>query len=158
VICAELGDRIEAIAAGDQPLEGEPRLHIESCPSCAAALATARRIDRYLAARSTPPAPANFTSSILSRIRREQWRSEERVDRLFNVAMVCAVTLVVVGAAFLFNMSAVVDLATGASRLLSTAGEEALRRAAPMMGTYVAGTALLLTALAMWWWADMGTR
>ena len=156
--CAEVIDRIEAVASGDQRLEGELQVHIETCPSCAAALATARRIDAYLAARPAPVPPANFTASVRNRIRGERWRSEERVDRLFNVAIACAALLLVAGAGFLLNIGAVLEVAANASGLLSTAGEEALRRAAPAVGSYVAGTALLLTALGMWWWADMGPR
>ena len=134
------------------------RAHFESCPRCAAALATARRIEDYLAARPVVPAPAKFTSTVLHRIRRERWRSEERVDRLFNIAVIFAALLVLTGAGFLFNMGAALELATEASRMISRAGEEGLRRAAPSLGTYVAAMALLMSALGMWWWADMSVE
>jgi anti-sigma factor RsiW len=156
VTCRDLLEQIEAIAAGDQALDETARGHLESCPGCAAALAAARRLEDYLAARPAVDAPAKFTSSVLHRIRRERWRSEERVDRLFNVAMIFAAGVVLSGAAFLFNMSAGIELAATASRVLSTAGEEVLRRAAPSLGTYVAAMALLASALGMWWWADSG--
>ena len=152
--CRELLEQIEPIAAGDQVLDEIARGHLESCPGCAAALAAARRLETYLAAQPTIVAPPKFTSSVLQRIRRERWRSEQRVDRLFNVAMVFAAAVVITGAAFLFNMSAAVELAATASRVFSTTGEELLRRAAPSVGTYVAAMALLASALGMWWWAD----
>lgn len=156
--CREVLEQIEAIAAGDQLLDAATRAHIESCPGCAAALAAARRIEEFLAARPVIPPPAKFTSTVLFRIRRERWRSEERVDRLFNLAMVFAAIVVLTGAGFLFNMGAAIDVAATASRLLSLAGEEALRRAAPSLGTYLAAMALLVSALGMWWWADMRTE
>ena len=152
--CRDIADQIEAVASGDLPLDAAARAHIETCPACASALATARRIESYLATREAVAAPTNFTSSVLQKIRRERWRSEQRVDRLFNVAIVVAALLVLSGAALLFNMTAALEVAASASRLLSSAGEELLRRAVPTMGTYLAATALLVSALGMWWWAD----
>ena len=152
--CRELLDAVEAIAAGDQLMTDEARAHFESCPGCAAALATARRIEQSLAARPVVEAPPKFTAAVMHRIRRERWRSEERVDRLFNVSIAVAALLVVVGAGFLFNVGAALQLASGASQILSTIGEEMVRRAAPEMGTYAAAMALLVSALGMWWWAD----
>ena len=76
------------------------------------------------------------------------------MDRLFNVAMVFAAAVVLTGAAFLFNISAVLEVAATASQIFSTAGEEMLRRAVPSAGTYIAAMALLMSALGMWWWAD----
>jgi anti-sigma factor RsiW len=154
VSCRELLDAVEAIAAGDQPITDAARAHLETCPGCAAALATARRIEEALASRPAVDAPPRFTSAVLHRIRRERWRSEERVDRLFNVAMAVAALLVLVGAGFLLNVGAAIQLASGASQLLGTIGEELLRKAAPEMGTYAAAMALLVSALGMWWWAD----
>jgi anti-sigma factor RsiW len=156
VTCRDLLERIEPIAAGDQVLDDAMRTHLETCPGCSAALAAARRLDEYLAVRPVDVPPARFTATVLHRIRRERWRTEERVDRLFNVAMIFAAAVVVTGAAFLFNMSTAIEVAATASRVLSTAGEELLRRAAPSVGTYVAAMALLASALGMWWWADGG--
>ncbi len=53
-----------------------------------------------------PPAPAAFTAAVLQRIRRDHWQSEQNVDRLFNLAMVAAVLLVVGGVAALLNVDA----------------------------------------------------
>ena len=154
--CRDLLEQIEPIAEGDQVLDDAAREHLETCPGCAAALAAARQLETWLAARPEIAPPAKFTSLVQQRIRRERWRSEERVDRLFNVAMIFAAAVVITGAAFLFNMSAAIELAATASRVFSTAGEELLRRAAPSVGTYVAATALLVSAFGMWWWADGG--
>ena len=135
-------------------LDSELREHFETCPACASALATAQRIEGYLASRKTEPAPARFTSLVLQRIRRERWQTEQRVDRLFNVAIALAAIVLIAGVGLLFNMGAALEVAASASRLLSSAGEDAVRRVAPAMGTYLAACALLLSALGMWWWAE----
>lgn len=153
--CRDILEQVEAIAAGDQMIEEGTRAHFETCPGCAAALAAARRLEDYLASQPAAAPPAKFTSSVLHRIRRERWQSEQRVDRLFNVAMVFAAAVVLTGAAFLFNISAVLEVAATASQVFSTAGEEMLRRAVPSAGTYIAAMALLMSALGMWWWADL---
>ena len=85
--CREVQESIEAIAAGDEPATGAFRAHVETCARCAAALATARRIEESLAARPAPAAPARFAATVVARIRREHWRAEQQVDRMFNIAV-----------------------------------------------------------------------
>ena len=152
--CDEVEDIVEAVAAGDLPVDAALVAHLDGCPRCAAALGTARRIESYFATQPAVTAPEEFTRMVLQRIRRERWQSEEQVDRLFNVAMVAAGLLLVLGAAVLFNLSAALQIAATASQLLTAAGEQALRQVAPAVGTYVAATALLVSALGMWWWAE----
>ena len=151
--CRDFSDLVEAIAAGDEPA-AEVRAHLESCPSCAAALATARRIEAALSRREAPAAPAQFTSMVQQRIRRERWQTEERVDRVFNLAIAAAVILVVGGLAALLNLG---GLLSGAARFLTlatTVGGEVARDAAPVISTYLAAAGLLVSALGLWWWAD----
>ena len=90
----------------------------------------------------------------LGRIRQERWRSEERIDRVFNVAIVVAVLLVVGSVAALTNVDAVLGGARSLWGLMAAIGGHALQTAAPMLLTYVAAAGLLMSALAMWWWAD----
>ena len=82
--CAALLDLVDAIAAGDLEPDHEMRAHLESCPTCAAELASARRIEALLAARAAPEAPPRFTVAVQHRIRTERWNAEQRVDRIFN--------------------------------------------------------------------------
>ena len=152
--CDEIEEIVEAVAAGDRPMDAALAAHLDGCARCAAALATARRIENYFATRTVEAAPDQFTRMVLQRIRRERWQSEEQVDRLFNFAIVAAGLLLVLGAAVLFNLSAALRIAATASQLLTVAGEQALRQIAPALGTYVAASALLVSALGMWWWAD----
>src|SRR5262245_31553209 len=104
--CRDALHLVEAIAAGDLELDDAVRAHFESCPGCASALAAARRIELALQARSAPTAPPRFTSSVLARIRNDRWRSEQRVDRIFNLAIVAASLFVIAGLAAMTNVGA----------------------------------------------------
>ena len=152
--CTQAIELVEPIAAGELDVNEDVRAHLESCPGCASALAAARRIDAGLAARPAPPAPERFEWIVLQRIRRDRWRAEEHVDRLFNLAMAVSLVLVVGGVLALMNVGALVATVSGMWAVVSASGGEALRNAAPTVSTYVAAAGLLLSALAMWWWAD----
>ena len=121
VTCSDVLHLVEAVAAGDLEVDDRLRAHLETCPSCASALASARRLEAALQARPSPPAPAQFTTAVLAKIRHERWRSEERVDRIFNVAIAAAVLLVVGSVLALTN----VDGVTGRRRIpLGRAGRD----------------------------------
>ena len=64
---------------------------------------------------------------MLQRIRRERWRSEQHVDRLFNVAIVVAVFVVVGGIAAMLNLQALFGVT--ASRLVRHQDRPARHRA-----------------------------
>ena len=152
--CKAALDLVEPIASGDLEPDPAARAHFESCPQCASALASARRLEGVLAARAAPAAPAQFTASVLQRVRRERWRSEQRVDRLFNVAMAVALLLVAGGILALMNLSGVMAAASGAWAVVASVGGQVAREAAPSMNTYIAAVGLFVSAMGMWWWAD----
>ncbi len=152
--CRDVLELVEPIAAGDLLPDDEVRAHLQSCPRCAGALASARRVETLLSSMEIVPAPAAFVSAVLQRIRRDSWRSEQNVDRLFNVAMVAAVVFVVGGVAALLNVDGVLAFAGSVWIFLKDSTREAARTAAPTAGTYVAAIGLLVSALGMWWWAD----
>jgi anti-sigma factor RsiW len=152
--CRDVLDRVEAVAAGDEPATPELRSHLEGCLACAAALAEARRIEAMLAARPAPPAPARFTAAVNSRIRQERWRSEQHVDRMFNIALLMGVLAVAVGVLALFNLNAMALAFTGGLALLNRMSGDLVVRAAPAFATYLGATGFLATALLVWWWAE----
>jgi anti-sigma factor RsiW len=154
MICKDVHDGVEAIAAGDVQPGAELRAHLETCPTCASALASARRIDAALARREAPQAPPRFAAAVLARVRRDEWRAEQHVDRLFNVAMVLALLLVAGGTAALMNLSGLLAWAGQAAALMGTIRSDVARAAAPSLATYIAAGCLLGSALVMWWWAE----
>jgi anti-sigma factor RsiW len=154
MICREVQDVIEALAAEETTATPAVREHLTTCVRCAASLALARRIEAALGPREAVTAPARFTAAALSRVRRERWRAEQRVDRAFNVAIAGAVVLLVAGVAMLFNVSGVVALAGSLSQFISEGAHAAAGRVAPVLPTYLAGTAIILTAVGVWWWAE----
>ncbi len=152
--CNDLLDLVEPIAADELTPTAEMRAHLETCPSCASARATARRIEATLAARLVVEAPPRFAASVHARIRRERWVAEQRVDRIFNVAIAAAVLLLAGGVFFLLRGSAVLEGTVQFLALAGTFGDQAAQAAAPSAGTYVAATGLFVSGLAMWWWAE----
>lgn len=150
--CAAALDLVEPIAAGDLEVDDAARAHFETCPRCASALASARRIEAALA-RETPPAPPDFTAAVLAAVRRNRWRAEQRIDRVFNVAIAAAILAVVTGVAALLNVSEVISAAGAVWKLAQTAtnGREVARTS---LVTYAGAAAFMASAVAMWWWAE----
>src|SRR5688572_3592009 len=152
--CQDVLELIEPIAAGDLVPDEQVRGHLQTCPRCAGALASARRVETLLTAMEIPAAPAAFASAVLQRIRRDKWRSEQNVDRLFNVSIAAAALFVVGGVAALFNVEGVLSFTASAWVLLKDGSRETVRTAAPTVATYIAALGLLASALGMWWWAE----
>ena len=152
--CDDVLPLVEPIAAGDLEVDPQAREHFESCPRCASALASARRIEAALSARPAPVAPARFTNAVLLRIRRERWQSEQHVDRLFNLAIVIAVLLIAGGMTAIFNVDALLSGAAATWRVLAMVSGEAVTKAVPSLATYVASAGLFASALVTWWWAE----
>jgi anti-sigma factor RsiW len=152
--CAGVLELVEPIAAGDLAVDDRLRAHLESCPRCASALASARRIEAALADRPAPATPPRFTGAVLARIRRDRWLSEQRVDRIFNLAVATAVLLMVGGVVGLFNVDRVVAAAAALVQLLDTAVARRPEARTPQLAAYVGSIGLFISVLATWWWAE----
>jgi len=152
--CHEVDDSIEAIVAGDEPATEAFRTHVEGCLRCAAALATARRVEQGLAARPAPPAPARFTAAVTARLRSERWRAEQQVDRVFNAALTVGVLAVVGGLVALFNLGGVIAAVGSASAGLVHLATRAAGETVPTASTYLLAGALLGMTIIGWWFAE----
>jgi hypothetical protein len=157
MFCDETLDAIEPIAAGELTAEGRVALHLTSCRNCAAALESARRLDKMLAARPVPKPPQQFTIRTMTRIRRARWRSDQFLDVGFNVAIALVVIGIIVSGWLLLNRSGLPGVSGDLLDLLQNGGRALAQRVAPSLPVYAAAAALVVTALGIWWWAERET-
>lgn len=108
----------------------------------------------FLNSWPAPAAPTRFTAAVQHGIRQIRWQAEERVDQLFNAAMVAAALLVAVGLAGIFNVGLILSVAGALADVLSITGTAMVAMTAPSLATYTAVMGLLASALVMWWWAE----
>jgi anti-sigma factor RsiW len=153
MFCDEALDAIEAIAAGDLAPQGRVAQHLDSCKNCAAALESARRLDKMLHARPVPKPPQQFTSRTMARVRRARWRREQFVDAGFNLAL-GLIAVGVVGSVLLLMYRGLTAISPDAMALVQSGVVSLALRAAPSLPVYGAAIALVLSALAIWWWAE----
>lgn len=152
--CQQMDERIEALAAGDEPYTGETRAHLDDCVRCQAALARAQQIERLLAARPVLAAPPRFAEMIAAHVRRKRWESEQSLDRWFNLIVVACALMVAAGLWLLANVSGVAAVGADAGRLMREGATLAAARLAGDLPTYVAATGILLSTIAIWLWAE----
>lgn len=158
MFCDEALDLIESIAEGELTPEGRVAAHLATCPNCAAALASARRLEQALRARPVPRAPARFTARMMTTLRRKRWRSEQFLDVGFNVALAAVGLIVVGGVLMLLSHAGLMPAGNGALGLVSGGVAGMVRRAVAAVPVYVGAAALLAVALGVWWWAERGTQ
>jgi predicted anti-sigma-YlaC factor YlaD len=154
MFCDEALDAVEPIAAGDLTPDGRIAEHLASCPNCAAALVTARQLERVLRRRGVPEPPPQFTARTLTRVRRARWRSDQFLDVGFNVAIIMVVVAVFGGVWMLLNRTGLAVVSTDAVDLFGSALVTMVRRVAPSLPLYAGAAALLASALGIWWWAE----
>ena len=154
MFCDEALDSVEAIAAGELTPEGRIAAHLATCPNCAATLTSARRLEQMLQGRPVQKAPPQFTSRTMAIVRRRRWRSEQFLDVGFNVALGFVALVVVAGVWMFVNRSGLVSVSNDAVNVLGASVVSLAHRAAPSVPLYAGATALLATALGLWWWAE----
>jgi len=152
--CDDVADAIELMAAGELTPDAAVSAHLTTCGSCARSLETARRMESLLRARPAPAAPAQFTSRLMSRIRRASWRREQIVDWIFNAAMIAAALLVGVGLWTALRHTGLSVVSREAMGIFSSGMIAAAQRVTPSLPLYAGATGLLAVALGVWWWAS----
>jgi hypothetical protein len=109
-----------------------------------------------LEARPSPVAPPQFSSKTMARIRRERWKSEQVVDVGFNVAIIVIVVGVFSAVWLLMHRSGLGAVSRDTVDLFGAGVVALAHRVAPDVPLYAGATALLATALGLWWWAERG--
>lgn len=152
--CDEALDAVESVAAGGGAPDGRLAEHYASCPNCAAALGSARELERLLRERPTPRPASNFTARTMTRVRRARWRSDQFLDVGFNVAVGVIVVSLVATVWMVLNRSGLAAVSNDAVGVFGGGLVTLVRRVAPSLPLYAGATALLATALGIWWWAE----
>jgi len=158
MFCDEVIDAIEPIAAGELTPEGRVASHLATCPNCAAALASARRVDQMLQSRAVPKPAPQFSTRTMALVRRRRWRRDQMVDAGFNVALLIIGIGIVAAGVMALNRSGLIAASNGTLDVLGAALGVVRQRVPSSMGVYVGATLLLITGLGIWWWAERDTR
>lgn len=151
--CNECNELIEAVAVGDD-VPDAVRDHVAGCPQCAARLRLAQRIDQALSSRQVVPAPDGFATTVLARVRRERWRSEQLLDWSFNAFVGIGVALVVLGVFGLVYASGLVVISRDLVAALDIVAQSAGRIVASEAPTVAISMLLLTLTLGIWWWVE----
>jgi hypothetical protein len=156
VSCTELHALIEPIAAGEVEPDAGARAHLATCIACARALALARQIDVLLAAQPAPDTSPNFTPTLMARLRRDRWRSEQYLDVAFNVAVALAIVAGVGGLWLVLSATGLVGVGTDLTRLLMATTASLVASVAPALPIYTLAAGVFVSGVAIWWWAEHG--
>jgi hypothetical protein len=157
MFCDEALDAVEAIAAGELAPGDRVAEHFASCRHCAAALESARQLERLLRSRVTPRPSANFTARTMARVRRARWHSDQLLDVGFNIALGLIVIGLVGAAWVLLNLTGLSSVSRDAVDLFGSGLMTLVHRIAPSLPLYGIATAIVVTALGIWWWAERDT-
>jgi anti-sigma factor RsiW len=147
---------IEQLAGSEREATPEERAHLAACEACARALALANDVQRLLSRQAAPEVPPRFVAATLARIRRARWQAEQRLDLAFNVAVGLAVVLAVGALWIVLSTTGLSTVSAGVALVFVDTVNEAVRRALPVLPMYTLGAGILLSGLAMWWWAEHG--
>ena len=154
MFCDQVVELLEPIAAGDLAPDEAAQRHLVSCVNCTEALAAARRVDEVLRTRGVTAVPAQFTGKTLTRIRRDRWRREQFFDAGFNVATATIILGVVLAVWMIMDRSGLSAVSRDIVDLFSAEVITVARQMAPSLSLYAGATALIATALGIWWWAE----
>jgi anti-sigma factor RsiW len=113
-------------------------------------------IDRVLATQPTPVVREDFTAATLTRVRRERWRSEQRLDLAFNLVVAFAGLGGLAGLWIVLAATGVLSMSTAVAEVFVHAVNQAFRAFLPVLPMYLLAAAVLFSGLGVWWWAEHG--
>lgn len=152
--CDDVQNAIELIAAGELTPDAATSSHLATCAPCASALEAARRLDALLRQRPIPAPPAQFTARTMAGIRRARWRNEQMIDWGFNAVLALVAVAIAAGIWIVVSRSGFTLVGNDALQLFNAGMRTFAQRVSPSLPIYALATALLVTALGIWWWAE----
>lgn len=152
--CRDLDPFIEAIADGAWEPDAAGHAHLATCAECAARVARAREIDRFLANREQATPPLNFTAMVMARVANERWRSERAVDIGFNLAVAAGILVILAGAAGAAWSLGLLTIRIDVEAIANALGSDLGARILSQVQTVGLAAGLLTMALVLWWWAE----
>lgn len=155
--CESVVNAVDLIASGDIRPDESMAAHLTTCRSCASALEAARRLDALLRQRPVAAPPAQFTARTMARIRRVRWRNEQMIDWIFNAVLVLVVLAIASGVWMVFSRSGFSFVGSDALQLFGAGMRTFVQRVSPSLPVYALASAMLITALGIWWWAERDT-
>ncbi len=152
--CEDVQDLIDALAAGDMTPDVEVTAHLQACTRCSTGLTRARQIDQALRAMPLPQVPDAFTATLLARGRSIRWKSEQRFDWWFNLAMATAFGSIAAGIWALLHLTGLAAVTVGTANFIGRSVPDLFEQAKPEITLYLTATALVAGALGVWWWFE----
>ncbi|HEX7138360.1 MAG TPA: hypothetical protein VF219_10955, partial [Vicinamibacterales bacterium] len=110
--------------------------------------------ERLLQVRPAPKPSAQFTARTMTRVRRARWKTEQVLDLGFNVVIAVVVLAIVAGVWMLVDRSGMTAVSSDVLDMFGRGLVSFAQRVAPSVPVYAGATALLVTALGIWWWAE----
>ena len=154
VTCAEADLYLDAVAGGGDDVPPDTAAHLAACSRCQVALANARLIDAALRTLPAADVPALFTNAVMTKVRRQRWRSEQIIDWTFNVALALGLVLIAGGIAGVAWASGMVAIGGDMLTLARTGADQIAEHLAGNAATFAVAGVLLITTLGLWWWAE----
>ena len=108
----------------------------------------------FLFLRGVPYTPPQFTARTMATLRRRRWQSEQFLDVGFNVALGIVALVVGAGIWMFVNRSGLGSVSNDAANVITASAVSLAHRIAPSVPLYAGATALVVTALGVWWWAE----
>jgi len=109
-----------------------------------------------LRVQPVPVVPETFTSQVMTRVRRHRWRSEQYLDLAFNVVVGLAAVIGVGGLYALLTATGVAAVSADLVRIFVRGAEELATGALPQIRLYTVAMVVVVSGLAVWWWAERG--
>ncbi len=107
-----------------------------------------------LRARPAPHVSPQFTARTMTKLRRARWRSDQFLDAGFNAAVAIVACGLIIGVWLVMRRTGLTAVSADLLDLLAAGVVALAHRVGPSLPLYAGATALLASAIGIWWWAE----